>query len=91
MYSGTIPRTPFLNSNFDGSFIAGILQLRYIYSMPIERIVKYFNEFEFDISKATVHGLVKKAAEQMDRLNEVLKKEILTCSYLNMDESYLQY
>jgi hypothetical protein len=88
MYSGTVPRTPFLNSNFDGSFVASVLQLRYIYSMPIERIVKYFCEHGFEINKATVHHLVKNAAKQMDRLNKVLKKEILNSRYLNMDESY---
>lgn len=44
VYSGKAPRTPLLNSNYDGSFIAGMLQLRYIYSMPVERIIKYFAE-----------------------------------------------
>lgn len=57
IYSGKAPRTPLLNSNYDGSFIAGMLQLRYIYSMPIERIVKYFTENGFEMSKSTAHEM----------------------------------
>lgn len=88
VYSAKAPRAPLLNSNYDGSFIAGMLQLRYIYSMPIERIVKYFAEHGFDMSKSTAHGLIKKSAWMMDRLDKALKKAILEDDYLSMDESY---
>lgn len=88
IYSGKAPRSPLLNSNYDGSFIAGMLQLRYIYSMPVERIVKYFAEHGFEISKSTAHGLIKKSAWMMERLDKVLNKTILEDDYLSMDESY---
>lgn len=88
IYSGKAPRTPLLNSNYDGSFIAGMLQLRYIYSMPVERIVKYFAEHGFEMNKSTAHGLIKKSAWMMERLDKVLKKAILEDDYLSMDESY---
>lgn len=88
VYSGKAPRTPLLNSNYDGSFIAGMLQLRYIYSMPVERIVKYFTENGFEMSKSTAHGLIKKSANMMDRLEQVLNQAILEDDYLSMDESY---
>tara|TARA_R110002050_G_scaffold138576_2_gene262390 strand:- start:742 stop:2298 length:1557 start_codon:yes stop_codon:yes gene_type:complete len=88
IYSGKAPRSPLLNSNYDGSFIAGMLQLRYIYSMPVERIVKYFAEHGFEISKSTAHGLIKKTAWMMERLDKVLNKTILADDYLSMDESY---
>ena len=88
IYSAKAPRTPLLNSNYDGSFIAGMLQLRYIYSMPIERIVKYFAEHGFEINKSTAHGLIKKSAWMMERLDKVLKKTIQEDDYLSMDESY---
>lgn len=57
---GNLPATPLLNSSYDASFIAGILQLRYIYSMPVERIIKFFGKSGFDINKSTAHGLIKK-------------------------------
>jgi len=88
IYSGKAPRSPLLNSNYDSSFIAGMLQLRYIYSMPVERIVKYFAEHGFEISKSTAHGLIKKSAWMMERMDKVLNKTILEDDYLSMDESY---
>ena len=38
------PKTPpavFMNSNYTSSFVAGLLQLRYMYAMPVERIIHY--------------------------------------------------
>lgn len=42
-FSGKAPEAPFLNSQYDGSFIAGMAQLRYLYAMPVERIVRLIN------------------------------------------------
>lgn len=55
-FSGKAPDAPFLNSQYDGSFIAGLAQLRYMYAMPVERIVKFFNDNGFDMDKSTAHG-----------------------------------
>lgn len=88
IYTGKAPRAPLNNSNYEESFIAGMLELRYIYSMPVERIVKLFNDNGFELSKSTAHGLLKKSAYLLDRLGIVLKKEILRDGYLSMDESY---
>ena len=85
---GQLPATPLLNSSYDASFIAGILQLRYIYSMPVERIVRFFTESGFAMSKSTAHGLIKKAAQLFDILEETLKEAILEDDYLHMDETY---
>ena len=88
VYSGKAPRSPLQNSNYDASFIAGMLQLRYVYSMPVERIVKYFTENGFELNKAIAHGLIKKSAGLMDRLDDALHTAILEDNYLCMDESY---
>jgi hypothetical protein len=45
--------------------------------MPVERIVKYFTENGFELNKATAHGLIKKSAGLMDRLDDVLHTAIL--------------
>lgn len=86
--SGSLPATPLLNSNYDASFIAGILQLRYIYSMPVERIIKFFAENGFEMNKSTAHGLVRKAAQLIDILQDVLRDAIHEDDYLHMDETY---
>lgn len=85
---GQLPAAPLLNSSYDASFIAGMLQLRYIYSMPVERIVKFFTESGFEMSKSNAHGLIKKAAQLFDMLEETLKEAILKDEYLHMDETY---
>jgi hypothetical protein len=89
VYSGKATlKSPLLNSNYDSSFIAGILQLRYVYSMPVERIIRYFTENGFELCKPTAHGLINKAASMMERFESVLKKVILEDDYICMDETY---
>jgi transposase len=88
LYTAKVPAAPFFNSNYDASFIAGIIQLHYIYSLPIERIVKYFKENGFDLPKSTAHGFMAKAAVVLDGLAVAMKDAILEEKYLHMDESY---
>ena len=76
LMEGKTPMAPFLNSNYDGSFIAGISHLRFMYSMPVERIVKYFGENGFDMPKQTAHGLLAKTENLFEKLNEALKMAV---------------
>ena len=90
IYSGkAIEKAPLLNSNYDSSFIAGILQLRYVYAMPVERIIHYFTENGFELCKSTAHGLIKKVAILMERFAVILKKVILVDDYICMDDKIL--
>ena len=88
LVSAKAPLTPLLNSSYDGSFIAGIAQLRYLYSMPVERIVNYFTENGFAIDKPTAHGLLKKTAGLFDKLYEAMRKAVREDKYLKCDETY---
>jgi hypothetical protein len=88
LISAKAPLAPLQNSSFDGSFIAGIAQLRYLYSMPVERIVAYFNENGFNIDKQTAHGLLKKTALLFDNLYKAMQKAVKEDSYLCCDETY---
>lgn len=87
-FEGKIPTAPFLNSNFDSSLLAHLIQQRYVYGMPVERIIKYLNEMGIDIPKATTHGLIEKSAELLDRLIPTIKDAILADSYIHFDETY---
>ncbi len=71
-FSGKAPDAPFLNSQYDGSFIAGLAQLRYMYAMPVERIVKFFNDNGFDMDKGTAHGLLRKTEKLFENLYKAL-------------------
>ncbi|MGN1219735.1 MAG: IS66 family transposase [Candidatus Cryptobacteroides sp.] len=88
IYSGATPLSPLMNSRFDGSFIAGIAELRYLYSMPVERIVKYFQGNGFDLDKQTAHGLLAKTADLFDKLYEAMGKAVKEGRYLHCDETY---
>ncbi len=88
VYSGKLPQKPLFNSNYDGSFIAGIAQLRYMYAMPVERIVNYFRENGFELPKSTAHNLLKKAAGLLDNLYKAMRMAVLTDKYLGCDETF---
>ncbi|MGL5894009.1 MAG: IS66 family transposase, partial [Bacteroidales bacterium] len=85
---GEDPAAPIFNSNYDGSFITGIAQLRYIYSMSVERIVKFFNESGFELEKSTAHGLLKKASGILENLYKASLMAVLESPYISGDESY---
>ena len=78
---GKAPDAPFLNSQYDGSFIAGMAQLRYIYSMPVERIVRYFNENGFYMDKATANGLLAKSAALFENLHKAIAMAVREDEY----------
>jgi hypothetical protein len=87
-FEGKAPVAPFQNSNFDSSLLAYLIQQRYIYGMPVERIMKYLNEMEIDIPKATIHGLIEKSANLLNELTPVLKNAIVADPYIHFDETY---
>lgn len=87
---GKAPLAPFQNSSFDGSFIAGLMELRYMYSMPVERIAAYFQDHGFDVDKVTLNGLLQKSAGLLEHLYESLRLTILEDSYLGLDETYMK-
>ena len=88
LVSAKAPLTPLMNSSYDGSFIAGIAQLRYLYSMPVERIVNYFTENGFNLDKQTAHGLLKKTAWLLEKLYKAMQIAIKEDKYLCCDETY---
>ena len=88
LISAKAPLTPLQNSSFDGSFIAGIAQLRYLYSMPVERIVNYFSENGFNLDKQTAHGLLKKTASLFENLHKAMRSAVKEDGYICADETY---
>ena len=66
MYPGKTPPALLLNSSYSPSFAAGLLQMRYIYSMPVERITKYFADNGFTLRKATANKLIARSADVLE-------------------------
>ena len=90
IYSVSVPRTPFMNSNYEASFIAKLLQFRYTYLMPVQRILKMFKGIGFELAKPTAHSLIGKSAILLEPFDEVLCKVIHSDPYIRMDETYHQ-
>lgn len=44
------------------------MELRYIQSLPIERIVRYFEDHGFTLNKPTAHKLTERASLQLAKL-----------------------
>lgn len=86
-----VPETPpsaFFNSNYEASFVAAMLELRHLHSMPVERIVKYFNSNGFDLSKSTAHHLLSLSAAMLENLHAAMRSAVLSDPYIGCDETY---
>lgn len=85
---GNTPPSAFFNSSYDASFVAGLLELRYLHSMPVERIVSYFSHHGFNLHKPTAHKLITRASETLENLYSAIRKQVLSDDYLECDETY---
>lgn len=85
---GNTPPSAFFNSNYDASFVAGLLELRYLHSMPVERIVSYFTQHGFTLHKPTAHKLIARASETLEKLRDAIRLQVLSDDYLECDETY---
>lgn len=88
LFEGKTPVSAFLNSSYDGSFIAGLMELRYIQSLPVERIVSYFDSHGFMLRKPTAHRLIEKASVLLENLYKCIRQTVLLDPYIAADETY---
>ena len=88
LYEGKTPKSAFLNSSYDGSFIAGLLELRYIHSLPVERIINYFESHGFNLNKPTAHKLIERASVLFENVYQCIRQTVLKDSYISADETY---
>lgn len=87
-FEGKTPPSAFLNSSYDGSFIAGLMELRYIHSLPIERIINYFEGHGFILKKPTAHKLIERASALFENLYKCIRQTVLQDSYISADETF---
>ena len=88
LFEGKTPASAFLNSSYDGSFIAGLMELRYIQSLPVERIINYFESHGFTLKKPTAHKLIEKASNLFENLYKCIRQTALSDPYKAADETY---
>lgn len=88
VYQGKTPRSMILNSSYDASVVAGLMELRYVYSMPVERIIDYYKEHGFTLRKPTAHKLLNGGARAMKKIYEAIKQTVIQQDYTCLDETY---
>ena len=88
IFKGSAPAAPLLNSHYTSSFIAGLVELRYLHGMPLENAVEYFRSHGFDLDKGTAQKLVSKVKVQLENLYKALGKAIVEDNYICGDETY---
>ena len=88
LYPGKTPKALLLNSNYTSSFAAGLMQLRYMYAMPVERIVKYFADNGFTLRKATANKLIARSADVLENIYKAIRQVVLQQDYVTADETY---
>ena len=85
---GRTPPSAFLNSSYDASFVAGLLELRYLQSMPVERIVSCFTQHGFNLHKPTAHKLIAQASRTLENVYLAIRAQVLSDDYIGCDETY---
>ena len=64
------------------------MELRYIQSLPVERIINYFESHGFTLKKPTAHKLIEKASDLFENLYKCIRQTALSDPYKAADETY---
>lgn len=88
VYQGKTPSGMILNSSYDASVVAGLMELRYVYSMPVERIIDYYREHGFILRKPTAHKLLRSGSRVLEKIYEAIKRTVMQQDYNCLDETY---
>lgn len=76
--------------SYDGFFIAGLMEFKYIHSLLVKRIVNYFEEHGFILKKPTVHKLIEWASDLFESLYKCIWQIVLFHFYISVDEIFYQ-
>lgn len=88
VWQGKTPKYMILNSAYDASVVAGLMELRYLYSMPVERIIDYYKEHGFTLRKPTAHKLLNRGAAVLEKIYKAIEWTVLHQDYNCLDETY---
>lgn len=84
---GNLPSLPFPKSNAGSSLLAQLLVSKYQDHLPFYRQIEIFKRNGVQLAASTINGWFSAAVDLLEPLYEVLKKQIMDCDYIQMDES----
>ena len=82
-----VPAMPLPKCMASESLLADIIIGKFIYHMPFYRVIQKYKELGVVISSSTMNDWYAAACEKLKLLYDLLMKETMTKSYLQVDES----
>lgn len=71
------------------SVLTDIIIGKFMYHLPFYRLIKQYRESGITISDSTMGGWYEAAVEKLRLLYNLLKKQILSSEYIQIDESVI--
>lgn len=67
------------------------MELHYIQSLPVERIINYFEAHGFSLKETTAHKLIEKASKLFENLYKCIWQTVLGDPYKVAEETYYKF
>jgi len=84
---GELPSLPIPKSNAGASLLSHLLVSKYRDHLPFYRQIEIFKRQGITLAQATVNGWFSASVDLLEPLYDVLKKEILSSDYIQIDET----
>ena len=82
-----LPPAPIHKCMASESVLADILVQKFVYHLPFYRVIQKYREMGVTVSDSTLGGWYAAVCEKMKVLYDKLKSDILSCPYIQVDES----
>ena len=85
----SLPPAPLHKCMADASLLADIIISKYHYHLPFYRVIESYKELGVNISASTVNDWFKAVVGKLKSVYDLLRAQILSCDYVQVDESTL--
>ena len=82
-----LPPAPIHKCMASESILADILVQKFVYHLPFYRVIQKYREMGITVSDSTLGGWYAAVCEKLKVLYDKLKSDILSCPYIQVDES----
>lgn len=84
-----LPPAPLHKCMADASLLADIIISKYHYHLPFYRVIESYKELGVSISPSTINDWFKAVVGKLKSVYDLLRAQILSCDYVQVDESTL--
>ena len=83
------PLVPVARCMAGASVLADIIVGKFVYHLPFYRLIQQYRESGITISDSTMGGWYEAAVEKLKLLYDILRRQILSSEYIQIDESVI--